>query len=541
MLTLRQALKLPCFNRARVVAGKGGLDREVRRVHTVDIPDATYVWGQGALLLTAGYGLKDSPERQAALIPTLVQNGLVGLVFSIGWYFESVPAVIRAAADEHNLPVIQVPPETQFIDITERLYVEIISEQAALQARANDIHRRLTELVLKGGDLTAVAETLAHSLERSILMDGAAFEVLAHAEHGAVDESRLRAIRQGRTSADAVRRLMKRGLYGELQQTLRPLRVAAIPELGMTMDRIVAPIVIAGEIYGYLWIVAGDRPLTELDELAIDHAATVAALVLLKEQAVLEAQQAQRGDFLAQLLRPEATLDRPLLERAHLMGYQLERPHQLLFVLYPPNVTPAALAGQLQRWLRLAAVEWMLVAPREQGVAIVIEAAAAGLGQDLAQRLLKQLSGPTHPLIIGVSQAHTDDPFLRRSYDEALAAAEIGQRLGRGATVICHWELGVLDWLYRLPAEALHNNPYLARVEALAAHDQDHHSDLVNTLEAYLEHGGALAEAAGVLNVHRNTLLYRLERIEAITESDLRNVQQRLNLYFALKGFRLKK
>ncbi|MBL8058417.1 MAG: PucR family transcriptional regulator ligand-binding domain-containing protein [Anaerolineales bacterium] len=542
MLTLRQALKLPCFSRARVVAGQGGLDREVRRVHVIDIPDATYNWGQGALLLTAGYGLKDSPERQAALIPQLVDKGLVGLVFSVGWYFEAVPAVIRAAADAHALPVIQVPPDIQFIDITERLYVEIINEQAALKERASDIHRRLTELALKGGDLTALAETLAGILERSVLIDGAAFEVLAHAQHGPVDESRQRAIRQRRTPADILRRLIKRGLYADLQANLRPRRVEALPELGMTMERIVAPVVGGGEIYGYIWIVAGDRPLTELDELAIDHAATVAALVLLKEQAVMEAQQAQRGDFLAQLLRPDAALDRALLERAHLMGFQIERPHQALFVACPPGGAPAGLATPIQRWLRPPVVERALVATREQGVVVVIEAASPTAGQELAHKLLKHLSGPTQPLVIGVGQVHPEDRFLRRSYDEAVSAAEIGQRLSQGAAAVyCHWELGLLDWLYRLPPEVLGGNLYLQHVQTLATHDRDHRSDLVNTLEAYLEHGGALAEAAASLNVHRNTLLYRLERIEEIAGVDLRNVQQRLNLYVALKSYRLQK
>ena len=542
MLTLRQALKLPCFGRARVVAGACGLDREVRRVHVIDIPDATYNWGQGALLLTAGYGLKDSPERQAALIPQLVDKGLVGLVFSVGWYFEAVPAVIRAAADAHALPVIQVPPDIQFIDITERLYVEIINEQAALKERASDIHRRLTELALKGGDLTALAETLAGILERSVLIDGAAFEVLAHAQHGPVDESRQRAIRQRRTPADILRRLIKRGLYADLQANLRPRRVEALPELGMTMERIVAPVVGGGEIYGYIWIVAGDRPLTELDELAIDHAATVAALVLLKEQAVMEAQQAQRGDFLAQLLRPDAALDRALLERAHLMGFQIERPHQALFVACPPGGAPAGLATPIQRWLRPPVVERALVATREQGVVVVIEAASPTAGQELAHKLLKHLSGPTQPLVIGVGQVHPEDRFLRRSYDEAVSAAEIGQRLSQGAAAVyCHWELGLLDWLYRLPPEVLRGNLYLQHVQTLAAHDRDHRSDLVNTLEAYLEHGGALAEAAASLNVHRNTLLYRLERIEEIAGVDLRNVQQRLNLYVALKSYRLQK
>ena len=83
---------------------------------------------------------------------------------------------------------------------------------------------------------------------------------------------------------------------------LQPMRLAAVPDLGMTMERVVAPIVVGREIFGYLWIVAGDHPLTELDELAIDHAATVAALVLFKEQTVREAQHAARGERTGRLV-----------------------------------------------------------------------------------------------------------------------------------------------------------------------------------------------------------------------------------------------
>ncbi len=539
MLTLRQALKLPSLKKARVVAGEMGLDQVVRRVHVVDIPDATYAWGQGALLLTAGYGLKDSPERQAALIPTLVKRELVGMIFSVGWYFDSVPRVIRAAANAHKFPVIEVPPDVQFIDITERLYVEIVNEQFALKERADHIHHQLTQLVLKGGDLTTVAETLAKILERSVLIDGAAFEVLAHAEHGPVDESRLRAIRMGRTSPEIVSRMMKRGIYDEIRQKMRHVRLAAMPEIGMTMERIVSPIIVGGEIYGYLWIVAGDHPLIELDELALDHAATVAALVLLKEQAVRDAQQQARGDFLAQLLRLNGEVDSGMLERAHPIGYQFDKPHQVLFVFNraPTHSADSPLSAQLEKWLRSSG-EWGLVVLREHGIAIVIEAKSNSTGQALAQKLIAKIGSPT--LVVGVGQVHPDEKSLRRSYDEALVAAEIGQRLTSGPSVSCHWELGLLDWLYRLPREVLNGNPYLAKIEVLAAHDRRSNSDLVNTLELYLEYGGALADAAAALNVHRNTLLYRLGRIEEIADIDLKDVRQRLNLHVALKSYRLK-
>lgn len=540
MLTLRQALQFPCFERARVVAGEPGLDQVVRRVHVVDIPEAQYAWGKGCLLLTAGYGLKDSPERQAALIPTLVKQGLVGAVFSTGWYFEAAPDVIRTAAEAHGFPLIEVPPDVEFISITEALYAEIVSQQFVVKERAAEIHRRLTRLALEGGDLSGVAETLAGILERSVLIESPTFEVLASAQHGPVDEARLRSIEAGRTSPERAQRLLKRGIYGAMQERMRPIRLGTMPDLGMTMERVVAPIIAGREIYGYIWIVAGDHPIVDLDELAIDHAATVAALVLLKEMAVREAQQSMRGDLLTELLRPDVEMNSSVLERAHPLGYQTDHPHQALFVIGESTAggTTAHLAGRLDNWLR-GEGESGLVVVREHGIVVIVESRSNPAGQQLAERLMAGVNAAAYTLVIGVGQVHPNDKSLRRSYDEAVEAAAIGRRLGSGPKVVCFWDLGLLDWLYRLPPDVLRNNPYLGRIQTLAEHDAKANGDLVNTLEAYLACGGALAEAAAAINVHRNTLLYRLGRIEEIAGMDLKDIGQRLNLHVALKGYRL--
>ena len=542
MLTLRQALKFPCFDKARVVAGAAGLDREIRRVHVVDIPDATYTWGQDGLLLTAGYGLKDSPERQAALIPTLVQHKLVGMVFSIGWYFETVPPVIQEAAEAHRFPVVEVPPEVEFIAITEQLYAEIVNHEFALKERADGIHRQLTRLVLEGGDLTALTQTLADILARSVLIESVTSEVLAKAQHGPVDEARAHVMEIGHTPPERVQRLLKRGIYAELQHTLSPVRFSSMPDLGMTMERVVAPIAVGHEIYGYIWIVAGDHPLTDLDTLAIEHAATVAALVMFKEQAVRDAQQTLRGDFLAHLLRLEAEPDSALLERGRAIGYQFDQPHQVLFVASQSAAggLMAQLAARLDNWLHSVG-EWGLAVARERGIVLIIESKSPAIGQRLAAKLVADISNPTQPVMVGLSDIHTTDKSLRQSYAEAVEAAEIGQRLRPNPPIVYFGDLGLLDWLYRLPTEAMRGNPYWAKIETLAEHDSRTNGELLHTLEAYLEFGGALAEAAAAINVHRNTLLYRLGRIEEIAGVDLKEVKQRLNLHVALKGYRLKR
>jgi purine catabolism regulator len=548
MLTLREALQYPSLASARVVAGAAGLDQVVRRVHIIDIPDAHYNWGRGALLLTAGYGLKDSPERQAALVPTLVEHGLVGLVFSIGWYFPETPAAICAAAEAAGFPVIEVPPEVEFISITEELYTAIVNHQFALNQRAADIHRRLTQLVLQGGNLAAVVDTLAQILQRSVLIESPTSDVLAAAQSGPVDEARLRVLEAGRTPPDRAQRLLKRGIYADLQQKLRPVRLSAMPDLGWTMERVVAPIVVGGDIYGYIWVVEGDHPLTDLDDLAIDQAATVAALVLLQERAVHEARQAVQGDFFSQLLELEGEPDSNLSEQARTVGYRFDQPHQVLFVIGQPQAggTAPQLAARLEAWLHAAQPDESragghnLAVLRGRGIAVLAEAKNNASGEALAARLLADLDHPSQPVHIGVGRVSDGRTLLRTSYEEAMEAADIARRLGAGGAVLCFWKLGLLDWLYQLSPEQLPGNTYLATIEALADHDRRTKGDLVRTLEAYLDSGGALAEAAGTLTVHRNTLLYRLGRIGEIIDVDLRDVEQRLNLHVALKAYRLK-
>ncbi|MFQ5409475.1 MAG: PucR family transcriptional regulator [Anaerolineales bacterium] len=540
MLTLRQALQLPEFAKARVVAGAAGLDQYIRRVHTVDIPDSKFTWGRGALLLTAGYGLKDSPERQAALVPTLVANGLVGVVFSTGWYHEDVPAAIVSAGEAHNFPVVALPPEVEFVGITERLYVEIVNYQFALKERAADIHNRLTGIVLEGGDLSDVAAALAGIVGRSILIESPDHEVLASAEIGPIDENRRATIEAGRTPAENVQHLQECGFYPALHEEMRAMRLSAIPELGMTMERVVAPVNVGREIYGYVWIVAGERPLDDLDELALGHAATVAALILVKEQAVYEAQQALRGDFLAELLRMDGPPDDRVRERGRMLGYHFDRSHQALFVRGPDvnGATQSRWAARLDGWLRGQGV-WALVVPREEGIAVIVESRSDATGESLAAALVAEHKFVLEPHTVGVSRMHGREALIRAAYRQAREAAAIGRRLGGAERVLCFWNLGLLHWLYHLPPDVVSSNPYVSQVQALFEHDARQRGDLLDTLEMYLEHGGALADAAATLNVHRNTLLYRLGRIEEVAGVDLRDASQRHNLFAALKAFRL--
>jgi purine catabolism regulator len=541
MLTVREALEMSVFEHATLVAGRNGLDNVIRWVHIVDIPDARYDWPKGGeLLLTAGFGLREDAGRRAELIPTLAEKGLAGVAFSIGHYLETVPVELRAAGDRLDFPIIELPPETLFIEVTEAIFAQIVNRQYALRQRAEEIHDTLTALVLEGGSLQDVAEALATLLGRSVTVENSDFQVLATARVGPIDEARTRSIEAGSTPPDLAQHLLERGIYERLLSKRGPVRVPAMPDLGMRMERIVAPIIVDNQFMGYVWIIAGKYPLDELDELAIEHAATVAALIIFKEQAVRDAEMALRGDLIDQLLQAPDHPDPALMERAHQLGFHLNRAYQVLMVRGEPvtDQTAQPLMKQIEHWLESEGLP-ALAALRDTHVVVILQGRRLPEGERLARRLVDGLRDADTSVLVGVGRAVEDLTGLEASYNQANEALEVAQGMGRQEEVITFDSLGVLHWLRHLPTDVLAGNTYMIGIRLLDDHDADQGASLLGTLEAYLNAGGTITKAARDLNVHRNTLVYRLDRIEELTGFNLRDPECQLNLHIALKSHRM--
>jgi purine catabolism regulator len=553
MLTIREALNLPLFESSRLVAGEGGLDNQIRWVHIVDIPDSTFAWQrQGVLLLTAGYGLRDHPQNQQALIPTLVKQGFAGMVLSTGYYFDHAPQVILDSADSANFPVIEAPPDLLFIEVTETILERIISRQYTLLQESTDIFSQLTNLVLKGVNLTGLAAVLAELTERSVTIEDPSFRVLATAQHGRVDPARQQSVENGQTPPQLAQHLLQAGIYDTLLETMEPLHVGPKPELGLELERVIMPIVVDRQIHGYIWLIAGDKPLTPLDEMAVRHGATVAALILFKEIAVQETEEKQKGDFLDQLLRGDYHAPQ-FTEQARQLDFRPNRPHQVILISGLEAVKTAAqpLLNEITNWFRQRR-RYPLIVWRDQNLVLILESGpntaderVNARADELVESLIQSLaqSQPSLQLLVGLGNvyetAEKQDSPIRQSFQEAQEALQIAQAMGQTTGLIPFNQLGLLHWLNHLPPEIQANNIYLSYLQTLTNYDNERDAQLVKTLESYLEHGGALVETAKSLYIHRNTLLHRLERIESLTELNLRAPLCRLNLHAALKRYRL--
>lgn len=536
MLTVAELLKMDEWSGAQVVAGAAGLDHPIRWVHNAAVPDAPDWLNGGEFVLTTAINMPQTPEEQCAYLLALVRKNVAGLAIAVGRYIEAIPPYLTDLAEAHAFPLISIPFTLRFVDMVKQANERISQENMAMVTRALHIHQTLTRLVLEGGGLKDLARQLADLIGQSISIENERFEALASENIAQVDEARRYTLQHGRTNPRLVQALEERGVLPEIRRTLRPVFIPQMPDVGLEMERILAPVVVHGELYGYMWIIADDRPLNDLDRLAIESGATIAALMLLHQESIQSAEASLKGSLLSRLIQGEAGHETILNDQTLRYGVDLRAPYALLLI---EAASPGGRQLQLYRRInRLAATQrWPVVVGQFAGQVVVLAQAEQIDIPNMAERLHTEVSGVNgEPLRIGVSAIQRGAAQVALAYQQCREVLHIESRLNSASPIVFFERLGYLHTLFQAGPESLLTNPYVPGLRHLLS---EQHGDLFATLEAYLDAGGNGVQTAEALHIHRSTLNYRLERIVEVCQVRLSDPLTRTNLQIALKLLRL--
>ncbi|MFF5702202.1 PucR family transcriptional regulator [Streptomyces sp. NPDC012794] len=192
--------------------------------------------------------------------------------------------------------------------------------------------------------------------------------------------------------------------------------------------------------------------------------------------------------------------------------------------------------------VRVAAEDIAATVDGEQAVLLVLMPEPAP-GLDLAalrQRLATALAhwlGPTDSVSIGVGSPVADPGNARRALGEARNALRSAQDGPDRVTVRGPDDLTAhfLSLLPLIPADA--RRSFAARhLGPLRHHDRRHRTELLATLEAFLECDASWTRTAARLHLHVNSLRHRIARIEQLTDTDLALLETRLDFLAALRA-----
>lgn len=525
-MILREALALDSLKTASVVAGHGGLERDILWAHVVDMPDPAPWVSAGQLLLTTGYAWPADDASLRSLVRVLSERGLGAVGLAVPGYLKTFPAAARAEADMLGLPLIEIPFAIPFAQVTEELHRTILAEQYRIVERSEQIHRSLTRAAAEGKSLADLAHVLGDLLGRSITFEDPDGKLLAF--HSVPDHpedlARRETLENEQSPADLAQALVKSGVAEEIGRSTGPVRVPAMPELGLG-PRVVCPIRLGDELVGLVWIIEGDAKLSELDVRAAEHAALVAA-VHVAHQRELATTETRLGyaSFLSLL---EAEDDDPqALERMRLAGFEPDARHRVGICVIPEPLPLSRdgflhrerIADQLARALRAGGYKPMLTAALKRVIFLLPEGVEAEV-------LWSSLADASVRMVLG--RAHAGTGGARESYKEALSLLNYAD----GSAVQTFEEALVPRVLMGDTAA------HVAFVDHIfgGLRKRKDGPTLEAVLIALARNGFSLKATAEALGIHQNTLRYRLTKALDVAHLDLDDPESRFSLELAAR------
>jgi len=301
---------------------------------------------------------------------------------------------------------------------------------------------------------------------------------------------------------------------------------------------------------GDLILVGPSDEFIPFDSLVASRAASILSVELAKQRAILEAQYRLQGDLVDDLLEGRIASEEAAVARGRFLGYDLRQPHIAVVLgvdLLRGNGGPGDQdLKTIKRFLEVARSEVL----RDNSSAMILERHGSlsalyplphllrteqvlEMVERLRGRIQSALGGPT--VTAGVGRYYEGLSGMRTSHREAQQALAIGQKVLGGGRSVHFARLGV----YRLLFHMLDNHEVLEFqrevLGPLIEYDRKHGGELLQTLEAFFACNGNHVRTAQMLHLHRNTLLYRLDKIQGLLGADLADPETRLSIQMALK------
>ncbi len=522
-MNVSEIVKLALPPGSRLVAGLKGGETAVTWATTFRSrpPALDHLEGGELVLLSlAAVRVVDASLSLARIITNLRERGVAAIAVD-----GELDQAAVAAADQVGLPLIALPSGADLHGLERSVIGLLVNKQAELQARTVQLARQLTQVAMQGKGLTGIAAEFARQTGKSVEVFDARLESLAQAG------SQLALGQAQRKALQVVAR--------------NPVPVGHDPTAewieaqGEAPPRWAAVIPVNNRGAGVIALGGLEDSLTELDGLLVSRAATVCAMELVKERAVVEAETKIQGDFVRDVLRASYTNEASIRARAAHLEWDLEARQgvAVLSLSVPAEGAVAALRSSLsRRGVRPLVAGW-------DGEAAFIyplpDQVGAADWRTVADQIRAELAHQTGTRAVsaGIGRAHGGLHGIQRSFGEAEQALRAGERLFGSGQTAAFADLGA----YRLLAQ-LQGTPELQAFERetlgdLILYDQKSGSQLLPTLEAFFNANGNLSKTAEMLFVHRNTLMYRLNRIQELTGLSLDDPETRFDLQLALKMY----
>ncbi|WP_188205604.1 PucR family transcriptional regulator [Alkalibacillus aidingensis] len=555
-ICVQEVLDLNVMKHAVVRTGQEQLaDQQIEWVSVIEEPVENFI-RKHEIVLTTGIGCQDDPETLGTFVQDVIQSGASALTIATGRYITEIPQQVLEFAEGQDFIIIEIPWKVPFSDIFHDVLDAINKNNEYKRNQAESLRQKLTNGVLNGQSLEDLMRILYDEINIPVAISD--------------DEKKVRANYDFDTKViDA--------LNGFSDTPVKKVDVPDVPldehPLYHHLDQYDVDgqtcyeltIFSNGKKQGYLLFMPKHKSqLNWFTIHALEHGLTACALYFLTENAVEMTEIRLKDNFVYQLAKEKQILDAKALSKGELLGYDLSLPYACLVGDFQIEEVKDASwddeqdqSGQsslhsvnyyVQKEITHASqqLERKTMSTFDEGeVIIFLEIDQSGYQEtvnhflDMVERRLHDQLAPVY-FAWGVGLHNDGFQSFYESYHEARTALDIHtEQHGFGERTFFE-ETKVNRLLMRIAENHELIQMVKETIEPLVEYDLKRQAELIHTFMTYQKYKGNVSQTARALNLHRQSLLYRLKNIENLTNLSLIDADDSFLLELSIRLWLLK-
>lgn len=548
-----EILNLSSFRGSQVVAGNEGISRVVTSITVGELPDTPDWLVGGELVLTTGYYMKDDVGKQCKWLKELIESGVSALCIKPGRFMGKISEELKELADCYKFPVIELPISSYWAILIKDVTEHIQDYQKSIIHRTENIHNRLTEIVLEGGGVQTIVNTLSELSENPIILEDCLFNTIAIGQHETSMEEDFIAYRQ---SKEYKRRFkQKREVKELIKNRVKKLIYHQFDNKEESFRQVTIPIIANQVLYGFISLIEKNKKMKHIDRIALEHGATTVALELMKTRVSIENDRRVRNLIITELL--EGNIDHAMASYSKLGEGNIFKSSIVILLKFPgfnqmwvdqsnENFFIENLEDKLIREVRkhYLGKNSDAVVNINGDVCLVIyhypqdlsPKSALYKAKEITKDVIKDLTKnfSISSTFAGIGEPSIELSSISHSYQTALKALKLSEKFLSDSPIAVYDELGIMRILSLINDQKELEHFCQEMIGPLINHDNDKDDQMCETLDIFLKTNGNISESSKILHVHPNTLSYRIRKIKSIINKDIYDAQVRHQLYLAL-------
>lgn len=512
------------FKEFKLLAGKSGLDREIKNIGILEVPDGMYWTNVGDLLITTAYYLHKENNELSSWIEILNEKGAAGLGIKTDRFLKKISIKAIEKANELNFPLFEIPIHVGYSDITWPIISNLLGEKDFINLRLEKYNEELLNFCSKNYSTRDIFRIMKKYMKNPFV----AFSFY---------NNKIESISNNEKKLPIANIISTINKNNEMIDTSLDFICIDRDNKKIWINAFKAE----GEILGYFSIVSYDDSYTKLDLKIAKLSFPYLIFGMLLEKSYNYSRYNSKEDFLKSVIYKETTNKIKLKRDAtyYNITFDLKR---IIWIIKINS------KGELENELykiyeiiknRITLNEMHIIF--EDNRIICINNIKENL-YDKAwfRHLLKELEYkfPKYSFEIGVSKIFDSLDKLSIAYDEARFCLENGLRVEGGNIQLFD------DLIIYYVLNEISRHPQLIRlyedtIKKLMDYDINYGTELVKTIRIYIENNYNVLKTAEDLYIHRNTLYKRLRKIESIIDLNMKESDKNFILSLGLKLHKL--